>query len=483
MQPFACGENARRIKPPACKMTMPDTPCDDDGRLIERALREACHTRLLCVEPGNRHRAASAFEQLFGQKPAMIVADVNTFAAAGRDVADGLRRAGHRCVEPLVFASRELHADYEHVETLEKAMAPHDAIAVAVGSGTINDLTKLASHRLGRPYLAIATAASMDGYAAFGASITRLGSKQTFDCPAPRGILADLEVIESAPEGMNASGYADLLAKTAAGADWLVADALGVEPIDDTAWDMVQRPLGAWLAHPAALRRGDPQAVRSLILGLVMSGFAMQRTKTSRPASGADHQFSHLWDMQCHTYQGKTPSHGFKVGIGTLASSALYEELLPQSLDELDVERVSAAWPDRASVEADILNRFDRPELAAKALEETRAKHGDREHIREQLARLRTAWPPLRQRLRSHLMPFEEIRDRLAESGCPFTPCDIGISPERLRASYLQAYFIRRRFTVLDMAMRTGLWERSLDAIFGPEGRWPIEETGLSHDS
>ena len=101
---------------------------------------------------------------------------------------------------------------------MQEALGSVEAIPVAVGSGTINDLTKLAAHRLGRPYLVVATAASMDGYTAYGASITANGSKQTFDCPAPRAVLADLEVIAGAPGGMNASGYADLLAKNVAGA-------------------------------------------------------------------------------------------------------------------------------------------------------------------------------------------------------------------------------------------------------------------------
>src|SRR4029077_17844815 len=107
----------------------------------------------------------------------------------------------------------------------------HDAIPIAVGSGTINDLTKLAAHHAGRSYLCVATAASMDGYTAFGASITYQGSKQTFDCPAPAAVIADLDIICAAPGDMNAWGYADLLAKVTAGADWLLADALGIEPI------------------------------------------------------------------------------------------------------------------------------------------------------------------------------------------------------------------------------------------------------------
>ena len=34
--------------------------------------------------------------------------------------------------------------------------------------------------------MSVATAASMDGYTAFGAAITKEGYKQTMTCPAPR---------------------------------------------------------------------------------------------------------------------------------------------------------------------------------------------------------------------------------------------------------------------------------------------------------
>ena len=180
------------------------------------------------------------FRQQFGDKPALLVADTNTFAAAGRAVLSAFLHAGHACREPFIFTDPKLYAEHKYVVALEEALKGHDAIPVAVGSGTINDLTKLAAHRAGRPYMVVATAASMDGYTAFGASITYQGSKQTFSCPAPTAVVADLDVICAAPEGMNASGYADLLAKTPAGADWLVTEALGVEAIDRTAWAIVQ---------------------------------------------------------------------------------------------------------------------------------------------------------------------------------------------------------------------------------------------------
>lgn len=449
----------------------------EDEALVRRALEAAQETRGLLVGAGVRQGAGEFFEAHCGRGPAVIVADERTFAAAGRDVFDALRRRGIACGEPLVFADSGLYAEYRYVQELERGLnARGDAVPVAVGSGTINDLTKLAAHRLGRRYMAVATAASMDGYTAFGASITRDGLKQTFDCPAPLAVLADLDVMATAPKGLNASGYADLAAKITAGADWLVADALGVETVDPAAWEMVQHRLRWWLDDPAGVRRGDRESLRRLTLGLMMGGFAMQRTRTSRPASGAEHQFSHLWDMQHHTYEGWPPSHGFKVGVGTLASTALYEQLRMLPLDDPDIEACVAAWPDRTAAEAEAAAAFDSPELTACARRETAAKHVGPAELREQLTRLRQTWPDLRERLARQLMPLAELRQRLHDVGAPAQPEQIGIGRDRLRTSYHQASFIRRRFTVLDLARRAGVFESCLERIFAPDSPWPSGE-------
>jgi glycerol-1-phosphate dehydrogenase [NAD(P)+] len=400
----------------------------------------------------------------------VVVADERTFAAAGADVQESLRAAGLRTGTPFRFGP-DVYAEHRFVETLLQVLGQSEAIPVAVGSGTINDLTKLAAHRLGRPYMAAATAASMDGYTAYGASITFRGSKQTFDCPAPVAVVADLEVIGRAPREMNASGYADLLAKSAAGADWILADAAGEEPIDPDAWNTVQQFLPDWVSSPGGIARSEPEALRRLVVGLMMGGFAMQAARSSRPASGAEHQFSHLWDMQHHTHQGESPSHGFKVGIGTLASLELYEILLKQDLSRIDIDAAVAGWPTLERAESRIAELFGDGELAGKAIEETRAKYPRPERLRAQLELLREQWPALRQRLAGHLAPFRNARGMLREAGCPSEPEQIGISRERLRASYEQAYYLRRRFTVLDVVKRLGLFEAAMEELFRADAR------------
>jgi glycerol-1-phosphate dehydrogenase [NAD(P)+] len=450
---------------------------------LAEALRAARETKALEIGKGILDKTPQVFRAQFGDQPAVLVADENTFTAAGRKVLEAFRAARHPVWEPFIFRDPALYAEFRFVEQLEAALKQHKAIPVAIGSGTINDLTKLSAHRTDRPYMCVATAASMDGYTAFGASITYHGAKQTFTCPAPVAVLADLNVISAAPGLMNSWGYADLLAKVTAGADWIVADALGAEPIDSQAWAIVQGRLREMVADPTGVPGREPAVLGQLVEGLMLGGFAMQSAKSSRPASGAEHQFSHLWDMQHHTHNGQAPSHGFKVAIGTLAVTALYEGLLELPLEQLDIEACCAAWPDPETWCRRAAELLGDGELATGAEKELRAKHSMPRQLHEQLAKLRTTWPELKQRLRAQLLPLTTLQQMLREANAPTEPEHIGITRERLRRSYWQAFCIRRRFTVLDLAVRTGRLDSVLDCIFGPMGLWPIERHAIAHST
>jgi glycerol-1-phosphate dehydrogenase [NAD(P)+] len=447
---------------------------DNQTNIIERALKAARDTRFLAVESGVRHRTAEIFFSLFGTQQAVIVADQNTYQACGRDVQESFVRANRSLREPFIFGP-DIYPDEEHVRQLTESLRAHSAIPVAVGSGTVNDLTKLAAHQANRKYMVVGTAASMDGYAAFGASITVAGSKDTVQCPAPYAVLADLDVIAHAPRIMNAWGYGDLLAKVVAGADWILADAAGIEPISADPWQTVQGALRSWIGSPTAIAAADSSALKNLVHGLVMSGFAMQATLSSRPASGAEHQFSHLWDMQHHTFGGEVPSHGFKVGIGVLASVALHEYLLRIDLRRFDIDDAVAAWPSLHVSEENIHQLFGAGALETRCRAETAAKYVSADELRAQLEQLKENWDETRNRLVAQLIPFGELRAMLNSAGCPSHPAQIGISRERLRLSYEQCRYMRRRFTVLDLVERLGLFDAAMNDLFGPQGPWSSE--------
>jgi glycerol-1-phosphate dehydrogenase [NAD(P)+] len=441
---------------------------------INAALQEATDTRDVRIDAGALASVPQVFRENFGEGPIIIVADGNTFEVAGKEVQRQLEEAGYTMMEPYVFpAEPPLYAEYSNIEKLRDSLREHDAIPVAVGSGTLNDIVKRSSHECERPYMCVGTAASMDGYTAFGASIEKDGLKQTLSCPAPKAVVADLEILQNAPENMTASGYADLLGKVTSGADWLVADALEVEKIDPTGWSLVQDHLREWTGSPAELRAGDQQSTEHLVEGLIMSGLGMQSYESSRTASGAEHQFSHLWEMEGLGKDADPPlSHGFKVGVGSVAIAALYELLLERDLADLDIEALKDSWPAREEMERSVRAQHTSPELEEGAVEQTLAKYISADELAERLGLLQEVWPDLREKVGEQLMPAGKIKEMLEAAGCPTTPAEIGLGWEDFEKSYRRAQTIRKRYTVLDLALETGLLDECVEELFAPEGFW-----------
>lgn len=441
---------------------------------MKSALEAATETKALEIGVNNLSGVAKMFQEQFPGKRAIIIADPNTYKAAGAFVLECFQSAGISCDQPYLFTAEDLHAEYTFVEELDQILQATDAIAVAVGSGTINDLVKLSSGHRNTPYMCVATAASVDGYTSYGASITYKGSKQTFQCPAPQAVLADVKVMITAPFEMTAAGYADLVAKVPAGADWIISDVLGVDPIHKVAYGIVQDGLKEAISNPQGVLNLEPEAIASFVEGLMLSGFAMQASRTSRPASGADHMFSHYWDMQHHTHNGETPSHGFKVSIGTLATCAMYEELFRYDMSKLDVNKAVSQWPDLDTVQKHARALFANTDFPELGFVEMTAKYSDKEEVRHQLETIKKCWNELYPVLREQVNPYDEIAGWLKVVSAPVNPEEIGISRPLLKHTYECAMHLRRRFTVLDLVNRMACFPQMVDHIFSADGVWPI---------
>jgi len=441
---------------------------------IDDALTTATDTKAALISRDAVSEAGRLFTEVFGDAKALVVADENTWAVTGQAVVDSLAAAGVVMLEPYVFAGKPtLYADYSNVVVLRDHAVATDAVILVVGSGTLNDIAKLASGELGRPYGVVATAASMDGYAAFGASITRDGFKITRTCPAPALVLAPLDVMATAPGRLTATGYGDLIEKVTAGADWVVADALGIEPIDAEVWNLVQPSLRHALADPGGCAAGHLGAVSALAEGLLLSGLAMQAHQSSRPASGAGHNFSHQWEMEGHGLDWEPPlTHGIKVGLGTIASCALYEVVLDLDISGVDPEARAAAWLTPEQDEARVTALQPQPAIREPAIAQSRLKYVPAEQAADRVRAIKAAWPAIIGRIRPLLLPPAEVARRLHTVGAAYHPAQVGISQDRLRRTYFQAQTIRSRYTMVDALYELGLLDRSVDTLFAPGGYW-----------
>ena len=450
--------------------------------MIEEALAKASDTKACEIGPGAVEAVAQMFRGLFeGQGRAIVVDDPRTRAVAGERVVALLKAAGLDVSEHVIHPDgSNFHATYDEVVSVREAIAAAGgAVPVAVGSGVINDLVKRASGELDHRYMVVGTAASMDGYTAYGAAITKDGMKQTLGCRAPLGCIVDSAVAAAAPREMTASGYADLIAKIPAGADWIIADLIGSEAIHPLAWKLVQGPLRDTLSNPAGCASGDEREVRKLCDGLVMSGFAMQAMGSSRPASGTEHQIAHYWDMEDLAFAGRPVSHGFKVGIGTLASTATLEFLLEHDLSTLDVDaKVAAWWPSFDAVKATFPAVFPgRPAHIERAELEYAKKFPTRDALRRELTTIRDNWADLSAKLRAQLIPFDDVRDSLRKVGAPTEPEEIGVTRARFRETFAGVPYMRARYFGADLVQRLGLLPALLDRLFGAGGVWDAGAT------
>jgi glycerol-1-phosphate dehydrogenase [NAD(P)+] len=445
---------------------------------IEECLKMATDTKCLVTGDGIIAEIPRLVERYFPGCPVFAVADNNTFNAAGRAAMNAIKAAGIPIAGNFIFPEEEIHAEYRYVEMLKgefrKAEKTGETIVpVVIGSGTLNDLVKRSSSELALPYLCVPTAASVDGYTAYGAALVDGGFKQTFSCPAPLAVAADNSILAAAPPYLSSSGFGDLAGKIVAGSDWIIADrafsldgkgelAPGSDKIDDRAWAMVQLPLRDNLERAVNAAKGDKDAVRILFEGLGVTGFALQYMQNSRPVSGCEHMWSHVWEMENLTMNGRPVTHGHKVAMGLLAA-VTFTECLFREKPSPSANRQS--WPER---EQSVRAAFAGLENAVPSvLETTREKFIENGSKKAGLLEegLLDIWDDMKEAVFRQLLPYTELYNLLEKAGCPVRPAEIGLSKTRIIAAARSAQMIRVRFTVLDLAYEIGVFDDVLKRI------------------
>lgn len=455
---------------------------------VEAALKYATETKHLAVGSNILNTIPDVLKRLFPNQKAVIIADPNTYKAAGETVEKALKEANLLEHNSMIISDPNLYGEYKYVEQIRNFLKDKDSVAIAVGSGVINDLVKRASAELDRKYICVVTADSMDGYSAYGASITKEGSKITLSCPAPTALFADIEVIRKAPKLLTASGYGDLYAKIVGGADWILADAVrdpnnpktGMEAIDPIAWDIVQNGLHETLSNPQGIYNCELKSFESLTHGLMLGGLAIQHMRSTRPGSGSDHQFSHLWDNEHHTFSGEmakkyglypnkdeqAPSHGFKVAINTLCMIALYEKLFETPIEDIDIDAIVNNWKSLDEEIQSVKEMYKNSDILDFVIQQVTDKHVTKEELRQQMTQLKNNWKETKQKLQKQIVPYLESKERMKQVGAPTEPEEIGVSRQKLKETFFRAQKIRSRYTILDLAYRMGTLEKWVDDLF-----------------
>jgi len=373
-----------------------------------------------------------------------VVSDAVTHYVMGARVEQALARLGR--VDSVVLP-REPDADLATVDWLRQHSAGADAL-IAVGSGTINDLTKYAAARDAKPFAVFATAPSMNGYASSTAAITVAGHKKMLRATLARGVFVDLAVLCGAPRRMIRAGLGDSLCRGTAQVDWLLSHLLLGTPYRGAPFALLERDEAALLDAPEAVLDGDRDAMRALARTLVLSGIGMTLCGGSHPASQGEHLISHYLDMKTDV-GGPANLHGEQVAVATLCMARIQEAVLDAPAPAL-----------RAStIDERVLRDHFGVEVGAACWGEFAPKHLDAPRAAALTARAGEQWAALRRATAAARIPSTRLEAIMRRAGIPVTPSELGLDAATWRGAVRHARFVRQRFTFLDFADDAGLLE------------------------
>lgn len=417
------------------QLLSPESPCPC-GKSHPVSLRR------LVMEEGALERLPEVIASLGDYSSVVMICDEHTYLAAGKRVEALCRLSQTICLQ--IPADGVLHASEEVVDYVRGAMGPCDLL-LAVGSGTIHDITRYMATEMSLDFVSLPTAASVDGFLSSIAAMTWHGVKRSFPAKPPIALVADSLVLAAAPCALTAAGVGDLLGKYTAIFDWRMSHLLTGEYICEKVISLVEEAVEAVSDCAQAVAAQDPSAVEAVMYGLVLSGMAMQMVGNSRPASGAEHHVSHFIEMDVLT-QGNTALHGEKVGVAAALVADRYHAILSRPASSLDttayeglpVPRIQEVFADRAR---EVLEAENTPDPLSAV---------DKD-------KLISLWDELGALSRKTLPTGQEIGDVLSRIGAPTTLEEIGMPPDCWDTLWEMAPFVRRRLTFMRVVKCLGL--------------------------
>lgn len=249
-------------------------------------------------------------------KSALIIADDVTRKIAGSDISALLGDAGYN-VESAVIKEAD-SATVRKIEKIASEVGP--AFLVGVGGGRPIDVAKCASFNAGMPFISVPTAASHDGIVSSKASITVKGVKESLDAQSPIAVFADTGIIIKSPFRMLAAGCGDIISNKTAVLDWKLAYKMGLDEYSSYAATLSEITADMLIENADQIVPDVEESAWQVIKALVSSGVAMSIAGSSRPASGAEHKFSHALDRIAK----KPALHGEQCGIGAIMMMSLH---------------------------------------------------------------------------------------------------------------------------------------------------------------
>lgn len=388
--------------------------------------------RHISIQEGAIEQVNSFLKKEGIQEFPTLICDSNTYHAAGAKLYDMLTS---KLKNIIILEAKDLDADENGIQGVVSKLDLKSSVLLAVGAGTIHDITRYIAKEYALPFISIPTAASVDGFVSTVAAMTMGGFKITYPAVSPIAVFADTNIFSQAPYRLTASGVADLLGKYTALLDWQISNIVTGEYICDQVVAIEKEAVENVVGSIKEIYMGNEKSYEVLMYGLILSGIAMQMVGNSRPASGSEHHISHLWEM--HVINPKIDAlHGEKVGVALGLVCDTYKKIMKIEDIKKYIHMYNGIPHEELKKEFKHLYQSIIEENTPDILEDielyTLEKHF------EQI-----------QKLIEKLPSGDEIRKLLTTAGAKTRLDEIGLDATILEKSIKLSPFVRRRLTLM----------------------------------
>ncbi len=336
-------------------------------------------------------------------KTILVLCDENTWKAGGEKTISVLNNAGYK-TKTIKLETKNYHMLVPNENALGTVLVnvtDDVGFMLGVGSGVISDITKLVSYKTGRKSIVVGTAPSMDGYASLNAAFVIDGHKITYNAHYHTCIVADTQIMQTAPDELFRAGYGDIVGKYTALSDWRLTKKINDEHYCEITAKLVENAVNICVENTERYFKREEKAIERMNEALILTGISMGITGYTRPASGSEHHLSHYWELDAVEKGIPHPLHGNSVGLASIASAEMYD-VMGKRFDE--IAEIGAPKPDF-------------------------------------------------------------LREIYAKAGSALTPKELGVSEDVFRASLKNGYKIRPRYTIFNYTKDKGMLDEIAEIV------------------
>lgn len=399
----------------------------------------------------------------FGAKKAFVIADKNTYAAAGDKVCKALKNS-NIAYTLYAFDIDRLEPDERAVGCAALRFDRKSDIVISVGSGVINDIGKILANIKNAPYVVVATAPSMDGYASATSSMSVDNLKVSVPSKCPEVIIGDTDVLKNCPENMLKAGLGDMLAKYVSIGEWRISNVITGEYYCEEIADVIRKALKACVDNAEGLLNRDEKAAEAVFEGLILGGVAMSYAGISRPASGVEHYFSHVYDMRNLAFGTPASLHGIQCAIGTFSACKIYDYVRTLTPD-INKALSFVAGFDKAKWFEDLKNYVGKGADVMIKADEKDLKYDARKHA----ARFKTIaenWDKIVKIINEEIPSSAEIKRIAEKAGLPTLPEEIGLSSRDLPVTFAATKDIRDKYVLSRLCFDLGVLDEAAALLY-----------------